>query len=71
MKQEFKQLLALFIRDNKENKYKINLVEFMQEQICKYSNQENTPAEQVKGMNRLLRDIIKLPDEVFNENNRN
>lgn len=70
MKQEFKQLLALFIRDNKENKHKINLVEFMQEQICKYSNQENTPAEQVKGMNRLLRDIIKLPDEVFNENNR-
>ena len=71
MKQELKQLLALFIRDNKENKHKINLVEFMQEQICKYSNQENTPAEQVKGMNRLLRDIIKLPDEVFNEHNRN
>lgn len=71
MKQELKQLLALFIRDNKENKHKINLVEFMQEQICKYSNQENTPAEQIKGMNRLLRDIIKLPDEVFNENNRN
>lgn len=71
MKQELKQLLALFIRDNRENKHKINLVEFMQEQICKYSNQENTPAEQVKGMNRLLRDIIKLPDEVFNENNRN
>ena len=39
----------------------------MQEQICKYSNQENTPAEQIKGMNRLLRDIIKLDDEVFNE----
>ena len=71
MKQELKQLLALFIRDNKENKHKINLVEFMQEQICKYSNQENTPAEQIKGMNRLLRDVIKLPDEVFNENNRN
>lgn len=71
MKQELKQLLALFIRDNKENKHKINLIEFMQEQICKYSNQENTPAEQIKGMNRLLRDIMKLPDEVFNENNRN
>ena len=67
MKQEFKQLLALFIRDNRENKHKINLVEFMQEQICKYSNQENTPAEQIKGMNRLLRDIMKLPDEVFEE----
>lgn len=71
MNKDNKGILALFIRDNKENKHKINLVEFMQEQICKYSNQENTPAEQVKGMNRLLRDVIKLPDEVFNENNRN
>ena len=67
MKTELKQLLALFIRDNKENKHKINLVEFMQEQICKYSNQENTPAEQVKGMNRLLRDIIELPSKMFED----
>ena len=67
MKKELKQLLALFLRDNKENKHKINLIEYCQEQICKYSNQENTPAEQIKGMNRLLRDIIKLDDEVFNE----
>ena len=67
MKTEFKQLLALFLRDNKENKHKINLIEYCQEQICKYSNQENTPAEQIKGMNRLLRDIMKLDDEVFNE----
>ena len=67
MKTELKQLLALFLRDNKENKHKINLIEYCQEQICKYSNQENTPAEQIKGMNRLLRDIIKLDDEVFNE----
>lgn len=67
MNKDNKGILALFIRDNKENKHKINLVEFMQEQICKYSNQENTPAEQVKGMNRLLRDVIKLPDEVFND----
>jgi hypothetical protein len=67
MKKENKGLLAIFLRDNKENKYKINLIEYMQEQICKYSNQENTPAEQIKGMNRLLRDIMKLDDEVFNE----
>ncbi len=69
MKLETKNLLALFLRDNKENKHKINLIEYMQEQICKYSNQENTPAEQIKGMNRLLRDIMKLDDEVFNERN--
>ena len=67
MNKDNKGILALFLRDNKENKHKINLIEYMQEQICKYSNQENTPAEQIKGMNRLLRDIIKLDDEVFNE----
>jgi hypothetical protein len=67
MKLETKNFLALFLRDNKENKHKINLIEYCQEQICKYSNQENTPAEQIKGMNRLLRDIMKLDDEVFNE----
>jgi hypothetical protein len=37
----------------------------MQEQICKYSAQENTPAEQIKGMNRLLRDVSRLDVEVF------
>ena len=73
MNKNNKGLLALFLRDNKENKgnkenkHKTNLIEYMQEQICKYSNQENTPAEQIKGMNRLLRDIMKLDDEVFNE----
>ena len=67
MKLETKNLLALFLRDNKENKHKINLIEYCQEQICKYSNQENTPAAQIKGMNRLLRDIMRLADEVFNE----
>ena len=67
MNKNNKGLLALFLRDNKENKHKINLIKYMQEQICKYSNQENTPAEQIKGMNRLLRDIMKLDDEVFNE----
>jgi hypothetical protein len=68
MKKEIKQMLALFLRDNKENKHKINLVEYMQEQICKYSIQENTPAEQIKGMNRLLRDVIKLDSEMFDTN---
>ena len=67
MNKDNKGILALFLRDNKENKHKINLIEYCQEQICKYSNQENTPAEQIKGMNRLLRDIMKLDDEVFNE----
>ena len=67
MKIELKHILALFLRDNKENKHKILLGEYCQELIGKYSNQENTPAEQIKGMNRLLRDIMKLPDEVFNE----
>jgi hypothetical protein len=67
MKKEIKQMLALFLRDNKENKHKTNLVEYMQEQICKYSIQENTPAEQIKGMNRLLRDVINLDAVMFEQ----
>ncbi len=63
-----KRFLALFIRDNKRNKHKINLIEYMQEQIYKYSNQENTPAEQIKGMNRLLRDVARLDEEMLGEN---
>ena len=65
MKKEIKQMLALFLRENKENKHKINLVEYMQEQICKYSIQENIPAEQIKGMNRLLRDVMNLDAVMF------
>lgn len=61
-------LLAGFLRQNKKNAHKANLIEFMQTQICKYSNQENTPAEQIKGMNRLLRDVAKLDEELFGEN---
>lgn len=61
-------LLAGFLRQNKKNAHKVNLIEFMQTQICKYSNQENTPAEQIKGMNRLLRDVVKLDEELFREN---
>ncbi len=63
-----KRFLALFIKGNKKNKHKVNLIEYMQEQICKYSNQENTPAEQIKGMNRLLKDISRLDSEVFEDN---
>ena len=69
MNKDNKHFLALFLRDNKENKHKINLIEYCQEQIFKYSNQENTPAEQIKGMNRLLRDIMELPSNMFEEKN--
>lgn len=65
MNKKIKQVLALWLRDNKQNKHKINLVEYLQDKICKYSIQENTPAEQIKGMNRLLRDIISLDAEMF------
>lgn len=65
MKKEIKQMLALFLRDNKDNKHKINLVEYLQEQICKYAIQENIPAEQIKGMNKLLRDILTLDAKMF------
>ena len=66
-KAETKNLLALWVRDNKSNKHKINLIDYMQDRICKYATQESTPAEQIKGMNRLLRDLNNLPDEVFED----
>ena len=65
MKEEIKKFLAVWLRDNKENHHKINLVNYLQEQICKYASQESTHAEQIKGMNRLLRDIIELSPEKF------
>lgn len=67
MKTETKNLLAVFLRKNKNNGHKINLIDYLQEQICTYSNQENTHAEQIKGMNRLLGDIIKLDERLFDE----
>ena len=67
MLEEDKKMLAIFLRKNKDNKHKVNLINYIQEQICKHSNQENTPAEQIKGMNRLLNDIIKLDARFFNE----
>ena len=60
-------LLAGFLRQNKRNIHKVNLIEFMQERIGKYSVEEKTPAEQIKGMNRLFRDVYKLDAEMFEE----
>ena len=65
MKTEIKKFLAVWLRDNTENQHKINLIQYMQERICLYASQENTHAEQIKGMNRLLRDIINLPSEML------
>jgi len=67
MLREIKQNLALWLRQDRLNTHKINLIDYMQERICKYSNEEKTPSEQVKGMNRLLRDIINLDDEMFED----
>ena len=67
---EIKKMLAVWLRHNKNqtnrNQMHNNLIEFIQERICFYSNQEQTPAEQVKGMNRLFRDIINLDEDMFN-----
>ena len=60
-------MLALWLRDNKQNKHKTNLIDYLQEQICKYAIQENTPAEQIKGMNKLLRDVITLDAKMFEQ----
>ena len=67
MKQDKLGILAVFLRANKQNPNKKLLLDYMQEQICKYANQEYTPAEQIKGMNRLLRDIARLDNEVFED----
>ena len=67
MKLELKNLLALFLRDNKENKHKILLERYIQERINYYSRQEKRPDGHISGMNVLLGDIMELPNEVFNE----
>ena len=64
MLKETRKQLALWLHSNK-NQEKNNLIEYLQERICKYSNEEATPAEQVKGMNRLLRDVINMPNEFY------
>ena len=68
MKEEIKNLLAIFLRDNKKNKHKINLVEFIQERINYYSKQEKRPDGHIRGMNIILGDIMNLDNEVFNDN---
>ena len=65
MKEEIKKFLAVWLRDNRDNQHKINLIQYMQERICLYASQESTHAEQIKGMNRLLRDILNLPSEML------
>lgn len=62
---EIKKQLALWLRNNKENPRKNNLIAYLQDRICFYSNSADTPAEQIKGMNRLLRDLIRVEIEVF------
>lgn len=64
---QIKEMLTQWVKNDKKNIHKGNLLEFMQERICFYANQEATPSEQIKGMNRLLRDIRNLDDEMFEE----
>ena len=64
MLKEMKQQLAQWLRQNKTQMHN-NLIEYMQERICFYANSNDTPAEQVKGMSRLLRDVIRLDEEMF------
>jgi hypothetical protein len=61
-------LLAGFLRQNKRNIHKVNLIEAMNEQIGKFSDEEKTPAEQIKGMNRLVRWVNRLDEKMFEEN---
>lgn len=61
------KILRQWLLANKRNEHKLNLIEFLQDRICKYSTQEATPADQIKGMNRLLKDIIDLTDPNFEE----
>lgn len=68
MLKEMKLQLAQWLRENKTQTHK-NLIEYLQDRICFYSNSNDTPAEQIKGMNRLLRDVIKLPDDMFGGEN--
>ena len=72
MNKDNKGILALFLRDNKENKqnkHKILLERYIQERINYYSKQEKRPDGHIRGMNVLLGDIMELPNEVFNERN--
>ena len=65
--QEIKKQLALWLRHNKENQRQNNLIAYLQDRICFYANSTETPSEQIKGMNRLLRDVIRLESEMFED----
>lgn len=71
MNKDNKGILALFLRDNKENKHKILLERYIQERINYYSKQEKRPDGHIRGMNVILCDIMELPNEVFNERTNN
>lgn len=62
-------LLALFLRDNKENKHKILLERYIQERINYYTKQEKRPDGHIRGMNVILSDIMELPSNMFEERN--
>ena len=64
MNKKIKKRLALWLKHNKSQEQN-NLIEYMQERICFYANSNDTPAEQIKGMNRLLRDVINMPNEFY------
>ena len=64
MNKEIKKRLALWLKHDKSQEQN-NLIEYLQERICFYANSNDTPAEQIKGMNRLLRDVINMPNEFY------
>ena len=66
MLKEAKLKLAQWLRNSRSPMQNL-AIEFMQERVCFYANSNDTPAEQIKGMNRLLRDVIKLPDDMFGD----
>ena len=61
---KFKEI-ALLIRHQRQHPTQKVLLDFLQKRICRYSNEEKTPAEQIKGMNRLINDILNLEAEYF------
>lgn len=64
--EKFKNLCRwLKFNSYKPKTTKLILIDYLQDKICKYSNQEGTPAEQIKGMNRLLKDVISLKNADF------
>lgn len=65
--QEIKKRLAQWLRGVKQSPRQNNLIAYLQDRICFYANSNDTPSEQIKGMNRLLRDVIRLEAEMFGD----